>query len=66
MNSISITIGKNNVGAFINNIDLNELNQKLINEIKNTLNKYGVVFIKKQNLNSKAYQKFAESIGELV
>ena len=46
MNSISITPGKNNVGAYINNVNLNEINYDLTNQIKNTLNKYGVIFIK--------------------
>ncbi len=66
MNSISITPGKNNVGAYINNVNLNEINYDLTNQIKNTLNKYGVIFIKKQNLDSNSYQAFAKSIGELV
>ena len=66
MNSISITPGKNNVGAYINNINLNKLNKDLTIEIKKTLNKYGVIFIKKQNLDSNAYQNFAKSIGQLV
>ena len=66
MSSISITPGKNKVGAYINNINLNELNQNLTNEIKDILDKYGVVFIKKQNLNPNAYQSFAKSIGQLV
>ena len=66
MNSISITPGKNNVGAYINNINLNKLNKNLTIEIKKTLNKYGVIFIKKQNLDSNAYQNFAKSIGQLV
>ena len=49
MKNISISPGSNNVGAYINNIDLNYLNQDLVKEIKKTLNKYGVIFIKKQN-----------------
>ena len=66
MNSISITPGKNNVGAYINNINLNELNEDLTNTIKNTLDKYGVIFIKNQKLDSNSYQNFAKSIGQLV
>ena len=66
MTSISITPGKNNVGAYINNINLNELSKELTFKIKQALDKYGVIFIKKQNLNSEAYQNFAESIGQLV
>ena len=37
MNSISITPGKNNVGAYINNINLNKLNKDLTIEIKKRL-----------------------------
>ena len=66
MSSISITPGKNNVGAYVNYINLNLINKTLIEQIKDTLNKYGVVFIKKQNLSPDAYQKFAKSIGQLV
>ena len=66
MNTLSIAPGKNNVGAYINNINLSQLNDQLSNEIKNTLDKYGVIFIKKQNLDSNAYQNFAKSIGQLV
>ena len=66
MNSISIVPGKNNVGAYINNINLNKLDQNLIQNIKDTLNKYGVIFIQKQSLNSNSYQSFARSIGKLV
>ena len=66
MSSISITLGKNNVGAYINGINLNQFDKDITNQIKNTLDKYGVIFIKKQNLNSSAYQAFAKSIGELV
>ena len=66
MNTLSIAPGKNNVGAYINDINLSHLNDQLSNEIKNTLDKYGVIFIKKQNLDSNAYQNFAKSIGQLV
>ncbi len=66
MSLISITPGENNVGAYIDNIDLNQSNQEQINKIKETLNNFGVVFLKKQNLNSRTYQNFAKSIGHLV
>tara|TARA_B100000963_G_scaffold354290_1_gene370520 strand:- start:3133 stop:3942 length:810 start_codon:yes stop_codon:yes gene_type:complete len=66
MSSIEIIPGKNRVGAYINNIDLNKIDENIMIEIKGALNTYGVIFIKKQNLDSKAYQKFAKSIGELV
>ncbi len=66
MNNISITPGKNNVGAYINNIDLKTLDQNQTNKIKDTLDRFGVVFIKKQNLDPKTYQNFAKSIGQPV
>ena len=66
MKTISITPGENNVGAYINGVNLNEIDKDLINQVKDTLNKYGVIFIKKQNLNASAYQAFAKSIGKLV
>ena len=64
--SLSITPGTNNVGAYINNIDLKNLNETLSLEIKKTLNQFGVIFIKKQNLNPDAYQSFAKNIGQPV
>ncbi len=66
MSSISISHGKNNVGAYINGINLNQLDKDVTNKIKNILDKYGVIFIKKQSLDSSAYQAFAKSIGQLV
>ena len=66
MKSVSITPGKNNVGAYINDVNLNKLNNDLTGQIKDILNKYGVIFIKKQNLDSMSYQNFAKSIGQLV
>ena len=66
MNKISISLGKNNVGAFVNDLNLNDLSHSETNQIKDTLNKFGVVFIKKQNLNPETFQKFAKSIGQLV
>ena len=44
--NLSISPGKNNVGAYINDINLKSLDQDQATEIKKTLNKYGVVFIK--------------------
>jgi taurine dioxygenase len=64
--NLSITPGTNNVGAYINNIDLKNLNETLSLEIKKTLNQFGVIFIKKQNLDPDSYQKFAKNIGQPV
>ena len=66
MNNLSITPGTNNVGAYINDIDLKNLNQNKIHEIKNILNQFGVIFIKEQNLDPNSYQSFAKSIGQPV
>ena len=66
MNNLSIKPGTNNVGAYINDIDLKKLDQNKINEIKNTLNQFGVIFIKEQNLDSESYQNFARSIGQPI
>ena len=66
MNNFSIRPGINNVGAYINSVNLNKLNQSQINEIKDTLSQFGVIFIKKQNLDPETYQNFAKSIGTPV
>ena len=66
MNNLSITPGTNNVGAYINDIDLKNLDQNKTHEIKNILNQFGVIFIKEQNLDPNSYQSFAKSIGQPV
>ena len=44
--SLSITPGTNNVGAYINSVDLKNLDQNQTIELKKTLNEFGVIFIK--------------------
>ena len=66
MNNISINPGKNNVGTFIDNINLKNLDPNQIIKIKETLNKFGVIFMKNQNLEPESYQNFAKSIGQPV
>ena len=66
MNNVSINPGKNNVGAYINNVNINNLDQSQTNKIKDTLNQFGVIFIKEQNLDPESYQNFAKSIGQPV
>ena len=61
MKSVSITPGKNNVGAYINDVNLNKLNNDLTGQIKDILNKYGVIFIKKQNL-SQVHTKILQNL----
>ena len=64
--NLSITPGTNNVGAYINNIDLKNIDNNQALEIRNILNEFGVIFIKKQNLNPESYQNFAKQIGQPV
>ena len=66
MTNISITNSKNNVGAYINDINLKNLDQNKVAEIKKALNQFGVIFIKEQNLDPESYQNFAKSIGQPV
>jgi len=66
MSGVSINPGKNNVGAYINNVNINNLDQSQANKIKGTLNQFGVIFIKEQNLDPESYQNFAKSIGQPV
>jgi taurine dioxygenase len=66
MKNISIIPGKNNVGAYVKNVNLNNLDQSQINKIKDTLNQFGVIFIKGQDLDPESYQNFAKSIGQPV
>ena len=63
MKSVSITPGKNNVGAYINDVNLNKLNNDLTGQIKDILNKYGVIFIKKQNLDSRQLVEYPRLKG---
>ena len=65
MTNISITPGKNNVGAYINDINLKSLDQDQAMEIKKILNQYGVIFIKEQNLDPETYQNLM-SFRELL
>ena len=66
MTNISIANSTNNVGAYIKDIDLKNLDQNKVNEIKKILHKFGVIFIKEQNLDPESYQNFAKSIGQPV
>ena len=66
MSDIFITPGTNNVGAYINSVNLKNLNQNQISKIKDILSRFGVIFIKKQNLDPESYQDFAKSIGTPV
>ena len=64
--NLSISPGKNNVGAYIKDINLKSLDQEQATEIKKILNQFGVIFIKEQNLDPETYQNFAKTIGQPV
>ena len=66
MENTIIKPSKNNVGAHISKCDLKTCTLFEIDKIKNALNIYGVVFIKKQNINSESYLNFAKAIGKPV
>ncbi len=48
--NLSISPGKNNVGAYINDINLKSIDQDQATEIKKILNKYGVIVAKAGNM----------------
>ena len=56
---------KNNVGAEIDT-DLQKLSRENFKIIIKALNKYGMIFFRKQNLSSKHYVKFAKNFGKLA
>ena len=56
---------KNNAAAEIN-CDLNKINLKQLSQIKLTLNNYGIIYFRKQNLSSANYLKFAKKFGKLA
>ncbi|MFL2886473.1 MAG: TauD/TfdA dioxygenase family protein [Candidatus Pelagibacter sp.] len=57
--------GKKEIGAEII-CDLKEISKHDIKKIKFALQKYGMLFFKKQKLNSKNYIKFAKNFGKLA
>ena len=61
-NFIEVQPCKNNIGALIN-INLNKINNDIINEIKVSLDEFGVVFFRNQSLNSSRYVELAKKLG---
>jgi Probable taurine catabolism dioxygenase len=57
--------GKKNIGAEIF-CNLKKINKKDIKKIKSALQKYGMLYFRKQKLNSKEYIKFAKNFGKLA
>ena len=62
---ITIIPNKYNIGAEIET-DLKNLSKNNLEIIINALNKYGMIFFRRQNLSSKLYIKFAKNFGKLA
>ena len=56
---------KNNTAAEIF-CDLKKINSKDLKKIKKTLNNFGMIYFRKQNLSSKNYLNFAKKFGKLA
>ena len=63
MNKLSIELSENNVGCYVNT-DLRKIKKDQIQEVKELLNKHGVLFFKEQNLSPEEYIIFASSFGK--
>jgi len=57
--------GKKDIGAEII-CDLKKINKNNIKKIKSALHIYGMIYFRRQNLNSKNYIKFAKNFGKLA
>ena len=57
--------GKKDIGAEVI-CDLKKINKYHIKKVKFALQKYGMLYFRKQNLNSKNYIKFAKNFGKLA
>ena len=62
---LKIIPNKKNIGAEIN-VNLKEITNKDIFQIKKALNKYGMLYFKQQELTSKLYIHFAKYFGNLA
>ena len=62
--NIKVEPFKNNIGASIS-YDLKLTEPKIIDQIKETLNNYGFVCFRDQNLEPREYLKFAEQLGKI-
>ena len=62
---LRIIPNKNNIGAEIDT-NLTKLSKKDFKSITKALNKYGMVFFRRQNLSSKLYVEFAKNFGKLA
>ncbi len=57
--------GKKNIGAEIFG-NIKKINKNDLKKIKFALQKYGMIYFRKQNLNSKTYVQFAKNFGQLA
>ena len=62
---LKIIPNKKNIGAEII-VNLKEITNKDIIQIKNALNKFGMLYFKEQELTSKLYIQFAKYFGNLA
>ena len=62
--NIKVEPFKNNIGASIS-CDLKLSNSKIVYQIKESLNKYGFVCFRDQDLEPREYLKFAEQLGKI-
>ncbi len=57
--------GKKDIGAEIF-CNIKKVNKNNLKKIKSALQKYGMIYFRKQNLDSKSYIKFAKNFGNLA
>ena len=57
--------GKKDIGAQII-CNIKKINKNDLRKIKSALHKYGMLYFRKQNLNSKTYIEFAKNFGKLA
>ena len=57
--------GKKDIGAEISG-NIKKINKNDLKKIKFALQKYGMIYFRKQNLNSKTYIQFAKNFGQLA
>lgn len=62
---ISVQPIKSTIGAIIDNVDLNQLNDETLQQVKDALLKHHVIFFRKQNLLPESQVKLARSFGSL-
>ena len=62
---LKIFPNKNNIGAEIDT-NIQKLSKKNFKIITNALNKYGMVYFRRQNLSSKDFIAFAKNFGKLA